>query len=298
MLGFYLAIIAYSDFGKFTENISQFKFEYLLLVLFLNSIVLVVKGFRQQIILQNLGINIPIKDSILLYLAGLSMLITPGGSGQIIKSYFLKNRFGIQISKSIPLVLIERFADLIAITFIVTLVLILIQNFELLLLIPIIWVIIILIYTSFRNKTVYKKIESFLIKFSFFRKQVKGISESYDRLQLATAKGMILKNWVLSVVAWSIDAIAVYFVFVGFNQDLELLYTTFVMYTSLLLGFITFLPAGLGVTELSFLGLLTTEGIQASLATSVIIMIRLTSIWYSTIIGLITSKMFLKEKNP
>ena len=100
---------------------------------------------------------------------------------------------------------------------------------------------------------------------------------------------------MFSIVAWSIDAISVYLIFLGFNQNLDLIYTTFVMYTSLLIGFITFLPAGLGVTELSVIGLLTSKGIEISLVTSIIIMIRLTSIWFATIIGLLTTKIFLKD---
>ena len=114
-LGFYLGIIAYSDFGVFSENLSKFKIEFLVLVIFLNSLVLLIKGHRQQILLESLGINIPRKINHLLYLAGLSMLITPGGTGQVIKSYFLKNKFGINISKSIPLVFIERLNDLVGI---------------------------------------------------------------------------------------------------------------------------------------------------------------------------------------
>lgn len=295
-LGFYLGIIIVSDFEKFSSNVSQFKIEFLSIVLALNFSVFLIKGFRQHIILKKLGISVSSKDNLMLYFAGLSLLVTPGGTGQIIKSYFLKNKFGIQISKSFPLVFVEKYNDLIAIMTIVTIVLVLIQNYELLLAVLVIWIIIILIYSAFRSNKIYKKFELIFNKVSFLKKRINGFSKSYNGLQTTTTKKMMAKNWFFSIVAWSIDAIAVYFVFLGFNQNLDLVYTTFVMYTSLLVGFITLLPAGLGVTELSVIGLLTSKGIEISLAASIIIMIRLTSIWFATAIGLLTTKVFLKDR--
>ena len=87
-LGFYLGIIIVSDLEKFSLNVSQFKIEFLSIVLPLNFSVLLIKGLRQHIILKKLGISISNKDNLKLYFAGLSMLVTPGGAGQIIKSYF------------------------------------------------------------------------------------------------------------------------------------------------------------------------------------------------------------------
>lgn len=295
ILGFYLSVIAYTDFTKFSVNISQFKIEFLFVTLILNFAVLMLKGFRQQIILKKLDIKIPINSNFLLYLAGLSMLVTPGGTGQIIKSYFLKNRFGIQITKSLPLLLIERFHDLLAMTIIVTLAIIFLQSYNLLILTLIIWIFIILIYVTMRFRAVYEKIQLLLIRFPIIAKRTERISKAYDGIQISSSNAAMIKIWSMSIIAWIIDAVSVYFIFVGFNQDLDFVYTTFVMYSSLLLGLITLLPSGLGVTELSAIGLLTTKGIDISLSTSIIIMVRLTSIWFSTAVGLITIKFFMKR---
>ena len=261
-LAFYLGIIAYSDFGTFSENLANFKIEFLFLVIFLNSVVLLIKGHRQQILLKSLGINIPRKINHLLYLAGLSMLITPGGSGQIIKSYFLKDKFGVNISKSIPLIFIERFNDLIAILSVLTVVVFLSEVYELVLPILVLWIIIFCIYAAFRIKKFYGILESFLIRFSFFKKRIEGISKSYDGFQLSTSKKTIFKSLALSLMAWVVDAVSVYFIFLGFNLNFDIIYTTFAMFASLLLGFVTLLPSGLGVTELSFIGLLANKGLE------------------------------------
>jgi len=296
-LAFYLGIIAYSDFGAFSENIENFQIEFLFFVILINSVVLFIKGYRQHILLKSLGIQVPKKINHLLYLAGLSMLITPGGGGQVIKSYFLKNKFGVSISKSIPLVFIERFNDLISIISILTIVVFMIGMYEIFFPLSILWIIIIGIYAAFRIKKFYRKLELFLVKFSFFKKRIEGFSKSYDGFHLSTGNKVIAKTFSLSVLSWILDAISVYFIFLGFGLNFDIIYTTFVMFASLLLGFVTLLPSGLGVTELSFIGLLSNKGIEVSLATSIIILIRLTSVWFSTIIGIVTTRIFLIQKD-
>jgi len=82
----------------------------------------------------------------------------------------------------------------------------------------------------------------------------------------------------------------------GFGLDLDFVFITIVNFSSLLFGVLTLVPAGIGVTEVSFVGFLTQEGVSLSLATSIIIMIRLTGIWFATGIGFITTKLLLSKK--
>ena len=53
-------------------------------------VTMIIKGIRQHVMLKNLKVSLSLKNSILLYFAGSSMTLTPGGIGSVIKSYFLK----------------------------------------------------------------------------------------------------------------------------------------------------------------------------------------------------------------
>ena len=68
------------------------KFEFIPLILVLSFAAMMVKGVRQYLMLQEINVPISIKNSILLYLLGSSMTVTPGGIGSIIKSHFLKKK--------------------------------------------------------------------------------------------------------------------------------------------------------------------------------------------------------------
>jgi len=82
--------------------------------------------------------------------------------------------------------------------------------------------------------------------------------------------------------------------FLGFNVDLDIIFTTFVTFASILFGVLTLLPQGIGVTEISVVAFLINEGITLSLATSIMVMLRLTSMWFLITLGFITTKLFLK----
>ncbi len=109
ILIFYIAFIAYSDFNDFALNISQFRLEYLLPVLGLYLVGMSLKGIRQQLLFKTTGISIPLKKSILLFMSGLSMEVTPAGSGKLIKSYYLKKNMDIVFQKVFQFLLLRDF---------------------------------------------------------------------------------------------------------------------------------------------------------------------------------------------
>ena len=92
--------------------------------------------------------------------------------------------------------------------------------------------------------------------------------------ELTSVKTMT-KTLGVSFFAWMTDAIMIYFIFIGFGLDFDIIFSTFAMYSSLLLGVLTMIPAGVGVTEVSFVEILKSEGIDTAISTSLVIFYRL-----------------------
>ena len=93
----------------------EIKIEYIFFIFLAFSLSIFVKSLRQYFFLKQISIKISFKENIIIYLAGLSMIISPGGMGEIIKSHFLRENHNISISKTSPIVLIERYHDALAI---------------------------------------------------------------------------------------------------------------------------------------------------------------------------------------
>jgi uncharacterized protein (TIRG00374 family) len=295
ILTFYIGFIAYSDFSEFSSNISQFKFEFLPIILGLSFVSYFIMGIRQKIFLKRLGIKLKTKESLLLYFSGLSMSITPGGAGEAIKSYYLKKKYGHKISKTFPLVLIERFHDLGVVISVIAFTLIFLQISEVIIVEIIIIPLIIIAYVLVRIKKLFVKTINFFNRIKKLEKIFGGILKSYDGMYEMLDPKTTIKAWAIGIIAQIFFALSVYSVFLAFDQDFGFIFTTQVVYSSILFGAISLLPGGVGLTEITTVNFLTDKGMEISLATSITIMLRLVTIWFSTIIGLITTKIFLKE---
>ena len=80
-----------------------------------------------------------------------------------------------------------------------------------------------------------------------------------------------LKSWLISIISWSIEIISFYYVFQAFGLDLNLIESGQLVYTSILIGALSFLPGGIGFTEGSLIALLVEFGYELSIVTVKII---------------------------
>ena len=295
IIAFYIIYVAYSDFKEISSNMEEFEFTLLPIIFLCLLTGFGIQSLRQQILLKKIGVGIPLKENYLLYLAGLSMIVTPGGLGETIKSYYLKKKFGYSISKTFPLVFVERFQDMITLVVALSFLLIFIQIHEVMVLDIIVICVIIISYIIFRTKKLFVKIINFLQKISRLRKFGDNMSESYEGFYSMTEGKTMIKCAAVGIVSWTLEAIAIYLVFLAFNIDLGFILTTIIAYAAILFGGVSLLPGGVGITEISATTLLTNEGVELSLATSIIIMMRIVTIWFYTATGFIASRFFISK---
>jgi len=96
---------------------------------------------------------------------------------------------------------------------------------------------------------------------------------------------------LLSVLYWIIIGCAAYFVLLGLSIDTVTLINTISSYSSsLIVGAISFIPGGVGIAEASLIGLFTIQNIELSEAVVAVVLIRLFTLWFSTLSGFIALK--------
>jgi len=114
---------------------------------------------------------------------------------------------------------------------------------------------------------------------------------------LITGK-FVIKIITLSTLFWIFISSAVYFIIVGFGIEIFEIFGIWTMYTnSIMLGFVSFLPLGIGVVEGSFAGFMAYGGIDMSVALTLIIIIRLIVEWIPIGIGFISLKFAYNKKS-
>ena len=293
---FYVIFILMSDAEKLSEYFLRIKIEFLFLILFLVFSSHIIKSFRQKELLNSLGEKIPAKQNFVIYMAGLSLINTPGGVGTFIKSIYLKKKFQIQSDKSISVIFMERYHDLLAGTSIIIISVSVYFNSISVSLIIISSIILGVLYMMFKNSefsaSIYKKFS----KIKFISKRLPE-SFSNNTFSILASPKVMGKGWLLSVCGWTVDSLAVYVAYLALNVDLGYLLTSQIYFTSLGYGVLSFLPGGIGVNESVADFLLVQQGLELFVATSLVILTRLTTVWFATIIGIVFSQYALKQQN-
>ncbi len=291
---FYIIFILISDVEKISEYFLQIKLEFLVLIVLLVFLSHVVKSFRQKELLNVLGEKITSRQNFIIYMAGLSLINTPGGVGTFIKSYYLKEKCKIPLEKSIPVIFWERYHDLLAGVTIILASLVLYFSLISITLVIVSSVILIGIFLLMKMQSfplfLYKK----LSKTSFISKNFPEVGPSKS-FSILTSSGNMTKGWLLSVFGWLVDSVAVYVVFLALNVDLGYLLTSQIYFTSLGYGALSLLPGGIGVHESMQDFLLLQQGLELHVASSLVVLSRLSTIWLATILGACFTRFAIKK---
>jgi uncharacterized membrane protein YbhN (UPF0104 family) len=112
--------------------------------------------------------------------------------------------------------------------------------------------------------------------------QVLGLAQAQQCLQHRATL-----TWGLTLLAWSAQGLAVWLMCQHHHLAVDILPTTAWYALSMVAGALTTLPAGLGGTEASLVGLLTQQGASTALALLLTLEIRLLTLWLAVAVGLL-----------
>ena len=298
-VGIYAIFLFTSDFNIITEKISNFKINYLPLILFLVTASWCPVFIKWHFLLKNCEIDIPLTRSITVFLSGLAFDITPGKLGALMKSQILKTSFNIPRTKTAPIVLVEKVYDLIGaiLASIIGIIILGMDVYLIIIAILVLAMVFFFLYYRPASELFFKRVT----KTKFFSKYVENISEFDKTVQKSTNVKVATICILLAVTYWFIVSTAVYYTLIGFDINiLDYLKVLSIYATSILLGAISFIPGGVGITEGALAGLFTLEGIDVSTALILSVIIRIFVLWYSVSIGFISLKFtgaFLSNKD-
>ena len=292
----YSSLVIFSDYKQFLNQVNGINFYYIPVILAIHFLVLVIRSIRQKIFLDSLGIRLSIKSNISIHFVGLSLLMTPGGLGEIIKTHFLKQKYSQPYTKTAPVVLAEKYHDLLSIISILIIMLLFKSIIESVIVVGFMAAILLFTFFVVRNHKLFPRVVSKLPRILISEKLFGNIKNFHETLYLLTNRKVFLRGWGIGIIIWSFDALTIYLCFLSLGLKYNFIDSILLSYTATILGALSFLPGGLGITEVSMLGLYIKYGLTLSLATTLILLIRLTGIWFSTIIGLVVIKFFMTKR--
>ena len=289
VIGIYAIFLFVSDYNIISEKISNFKVNYLPLILFLVTASWIPLIIKWHFLLKNSEVDVPLTKSIAIFFSGVAFEITPGQIGTLIKSQILKTSYNIPRTKTVPIVIVEKVYDLIG-AILASVIGIIILGMEIYLIAIAISVLAFIFFFMY-HKPASELFFNRITKLKFFSKYIENISGFYETVQKSTNVRAATICILLALAYWFMVSAAAYYTLISFDVNiLDYLKVLAIYSTSTLLGAISFIPAGIGITEGSIAGLFTLNGIDVSTALILAVMIRIFTLWYSVSVGFIALK--------
>jgi len=284
---FYVSILMISDVQSLTKSLENFSYSNYPIIFSLIGINILLSGFRYHFFLKKINVPISIKQSLIIFISGLSMIISPGTSGSLIKSYIIKKKMGISFSQTSPIVLYEKWIEFVAILSVMIFLLLWIDLIESMIVILIGIPLAILFYSILRRGSGIKFVNRIVSKIPPLRNMMIAADEFKDSIKKISEPKTSIPMFLLTIITKINTMFAMYLIFQSFGINFDLFQSGQIFFTSQLIGIFSFIPGGVVVTEASLIGLIVKHEIEFATASLVVIVIRFFTLWLPTIIGFI-----------
>lgn len=285
-------IVVLSDGDALREAFRDFDWRLLPAILALTLFNYLLRFIKWEYYLRLLEIG-PLrrKDSLLIFFAGFTMVMTPGKVGELLKSYLLRLKTGTEMARSAPIIVAERVTDGLALLVLAGVGLIAFRNGWQLLLASAVVAAIGLVLVQ--HEATMRRILNRVGQTRALRARASSLDHLYDSTRLLLGPRPFAIGIVIGIVSWFGECLAFYLVLTGLGlpHSAELvLAATFVFSAAAWIGGISLLPGGLGVAEASVAGLLLLvvddPQMNGALAASATLLIRFATLWFGVLIGL------------
>jgi glycosyltransferase 2 family protein len=294
----YVGFTIWANAARVAEALARFRWSLAALACLLAATNYLVRFVRWHYYLRVLGLRVAPRDSLLVFLAGFSLTVTPGKLGEAVKAFLLRASHGYSVARTAPIVVAERVTDLLAL---LLLALVGVFHFDVDRRFLVAGAAVVL------GGVLVVSIDPLAELALAVAARLPGLRRFAPKLRemhAATAallhpKPLLLAT-AMSTAAWFLECLAFWVVVRGFpGVGLELRAATFIYAAMTIAGALSFLPGGLGVTEAGMLALLVKFGVgltrgSAAAATFVT---RACTLWFAVAIGLPALALYARRKH-
>jgi uncharacterized protein (TIRG00374 family) len=246
----------------------------------------VLRFLKWHYYLRVLAIPLGARPSLLVFLAGFTMAVTPGKVGELLKAFLVRGLVGTDVGRTASVVMAERLTDVAGLLILSALGASALPGGGLLLgtLGAGLGIVMVVLRTRWFAEQTHRAL--------LCGGRLARLAEPF-RLFLGAGRTLLappvlLASLGLSVVSWFLECLAFYVVLQGLGLTGSLRAATFLYAFASLAGAVSMLPGGLGVAEGSLTGLLVALGNPLPDAAAATLLIRAATLWLAVGLGATT----------
>lgn len=243
---------------------------------------------RWSLYLRRQAVRVPVGTSALVFGAGLSLSITPGKLGELIKSYLLRELRGVPVTRTAPIVVAERVTDLIAL---LLLAVIGVAAYGIAITAAVAAAVLIvagLVLLAWPRPT--RALIDLATRPVRLQRLRAPLHDMYGGLAALCRPGTLAAATALAVPAWACECVGFALIVNAFPGEHVALGLAMVIYAgTTIAGALSFLPGGLGVTD-GAMAMWLVRGaarVDRSSAVDATLLTRLATLWFAVGLGVI-----------
>lgn len=282
-VGVFAGLFALGDTSRVATALDAIELWRLGAVLALVSVSYGVRFCKWEYYLRRIGVRIPLTTSLVVFVSGLMMTVTPGKAGEVWKAWFVRDLEDVPVSRTASVVGAERVTDLLALSGFALLGLVLLGRSSLAVvgLVAVFVVGIGLLQWRSLCLRILAWVECVPVVGSYAAELEEFYESTYTLFQARPLAVAVL----VSLLAWGLEGAALWVILDGFGPQVGLLGALFVFGVGSVVGAVSLLPGGLAATEVSMVGLLVVLGYSRAIAVSSTLVIRVGTLWYGVALG-------------
>jgi len=294
----YVAFTIWADVRQVGEALSHYAWSTAVLGLVLAAANYLVRFVRWQIYLRVLRLQVPVGESLLIFLGGFALTVTPGKLGEAIKALLLRESRGIPAARTAPIVIAERLTDLVGLLGLAAFGAFTFDVDRRFLVAGAALVAVALLFIMVRPLA--ELALSIAARLPVLGRLHPKLREAYESTAIMMRPGTFALAVLLSATSWFFECLAFWLIVTGFDgASIALHPATFIYATMTVAGALSFLPGGLGVTEAGMLFMLTkmATGITRGSAAAATFITRVCTLWFAVVLGLAALALFARRTN-
>jgi uncharacterized protein (TIRG00374 family) len=291
----------YADFADVSSTLATFRWNLIPALLGITTINYLVRYLRWRKLLHVTGTQSPgLLQDVLIYFAGTAMILTPARAGEWVKSYYLRDRYGVPVARTAPIILLERVSDSLAMLLLAA------AGFFLFGRGAAVFVIVLAMAAAaivgLRHRGAVSLVLRGARRFALADRLVGPIEGFHESSRRLFSLSGLLWSFGLGLLAWTLECLTFFLVLVGFGQPITwalVAQAAFIFPIATLAGSLSLLPGGIGVTEGSITGM--TQAILSaprSLAVASALLVRATILGFGFGLGLVALALLSRSTPP
>lgn len=281
-----LGLVLGANLPATLEALGRFRWRLLPLVIAVTLVNWALRFLKWEYYLACLAVSLPRRQSLLVFLAGFTMAITPGKVGELLKAVLVRDLVGTELSRTASVVMAERLTDVAGLLILSALGATALPHGGLVL--GGVTGLLLLAVALLRTRRLADWAHSAFARGGRLARLAEPLRLFLGSGRTLLAPRALAFTVLLSAVSWFFECLGFYVILLGLGLETSLRAPIFIYAFASLAGAVSMLPGGLGIAEASLTGLLAALGIPLPDAVAATLLIRAATLWLAVALGVAT----------